>query len=55
MKLQKEILRELLSELKSLEVENPNNYDLGVKVRKLVRLIDTNNDKFYEELFRQNS
>ena len=55
MKLQKEILRELLSELKSLEVENPNNYDLGVKVRKLVKSIEVNNDKFYEELFRQNS
>ena len=55
MRLQREILRELLGELKLLEKENPNNYDLGVKVRKLVRLIDKDNDKFYEELFRQDS
>ena len=55
MRLQREILRELLSELKTLEKENPNNYDLGVKVRRLVRLIDKDNDKFYEELFRQDS
>ena len=52
MRLQREILRELISELKLLEKENPNNYDLGVKVRRLVRLIDKDNDKFYEELFR---
>ncbi len=55
MKLQKEILRELIDGLKGLEEENPNNYDLGLKVRKLVRSIDKNNDKFYEGLFRQDS
>jgi len=55
MKLQKEILRELIDGLKDLEEENPNNYDLGLKFRKLVRSIDKNNDKFYEGLFRQDS
>ena len=55
MKLQKEILRELINKLKTLEVENPNNYTLGVEVRKLVKSIEVNNDKFYEELFRQDS
>lgn len=55
MKLQKEILRELIDGLKNLEVENPNNYTLGVEVRKLVKSIDKNNDKFYEGLFRQDS
>ena len=55
MKLQKEILRELIDGLKDLEIENPNNYDLGLKIRKLVRSIEVNNDKFYEGLFRQDS
>ena len=55
MRLQKEILRELINKLKDLEIENPNNYTLGVEVRKLVKSIDINNDKFYEELFRQDS
>ncbi len=55
MRLQKEILRELIDGLKDLEVENPNNYDLGLKVRRLVKSIDKNNDKFYEGLFRQDS
>lgn len=55
MKLQKEILRELIDRLKNLEKEHPNNYILGVEVRKLIKSIDKNNDKFYEELFRQDS